>query len=68
MSLSFEEKLKTLESLVKELETGDVPLKTAIEKYTEAMNLVNECDKELNETKEKIKLVSENGKLEDFKV
>jgi exonuclease VII small subunit len=35
-------------------------LKATIEKYIKAMNLVNECDKELKETKEKIKIVNEN--------
>jgi exodeoxyribonuclease VII small subunit len=66
MAKSFEENLKSLENLVKELESGDVPLEIAIEKYTEAMNLVNLCDTELKETREKIKVVNENGQLEDF--
>ena len=37
--LSFEEKIKKLESLVKELESGEVNLDDAIDKYTEAMKL-----------------------------
>ena len=41
--LSFEEKIKKLESLVKELESGEVNLDDAIDKYTEAMKLAKEC-------------------------
>ncbi|MDR2873553.1 MAG: exodeoxyribonuclease VII small subunit [Methanobrevibacter sp.] len=66
MTKKFEEKLGALENLVKELESGDVDLELAIEKYTEAMSLVNQCDKELKETREKIKVVSEDGQLKDF--
>jgi len=66
MNKSFEENLENLESLVKELESGDIPLEDAIEKYAEAMNLIKECDKALNESKEKIAKISENGELKDF--
>ena len=37
--INFEEKIKRLESIVAELESGEVPLDDAINKYTEAMNL-----------------------------
>ena len=37
--LTFEEKIKLLEEIVKELESGEVPLDDAINKYTEAMKL-----------------------------
>jgi len=67
MSKNFEDNLENLESLVKELESGDIPLEDAIEKYSEAMNLIKECDKALNESKEKIAKISENGELKDFK-
>jgi exodeoxyribonuclease VII small subunit len=66
MSKSFEENLENLENLVKELETGDIPLEDAIEKYTEAMKLIKECDETLNKSKEKIAKISENGELKDF--
>lgn len=66
MSKNFEENLENLENLVKELETGDVPLEEAIEKYTKAMKLIKECDEALNESKEKIAKINENGELKDF--
>ena len=67
--VSFEEKIKKLESIVAELENGDVPLDDAINKYTEAMKLSKECSNKLTEVNEKVnKILSENGTLEDFEV
>lgn len=67
--ISFEEKIKKLESIVTELESGEVPLDDAINKYTEAMKLSKECSNKLAEVSEKVnKILSENGTLEDFEV
>ncbi len=67
--MTFEEKIKLLEEIVKELEGGEVPLDEAIEKYTAAMKLAKECSDKLNEVSEKVnKIMLENGKLEDFTV
>ena len=67
--MTFEEKIKLLEEIVKELETGEVPLDEAINKYTEAMKLAKECSYKLNKVTEKVnKIMLENGKLEDFTV
>lgn len=66
---SFEEKIKKLEVIVNELESGEVALDDAIDKYTEAMKLSKECSDKLNEVSEKVnKILAENGKLEDFEV
>ena len=60
---------KLLEEIVKELESGEVPLDDAINKYTEAMKLAKECSDKLNKVSEKVnKIMTENGKLEDFTV
>lgn len=67
--ISFEEKIKKLENIVTELESGEVPLDDAIDKYTEAMKLSKECSNKLAEVSEKVnKILSENGTLEDFEV
>ena len=67
--ISFEEKIKKLENIVAELESGEVPLDDAINKYTEAMKLSKECSNKLNEVSEKVnKILSENGTLEDFEI
>ncbi|MBO5375291.1 MAG: exodeoxyribonuclease VII small subunit [Bacilli bacterium] len=67
--LSFEESLKNLETIVKDLETGNVALDDAINKFTEAMNLAKNCNEKLTNAEENInKILKENGKLEDFSI
>jgi len=66
---SFEENLEKLESIVKKLESGEVPLDDAIKEFTEAMNLAKTCDEKLKNAEEAItKLVNSDGSLEEFKV
>ena len=66
--MKFEEKLESLEKLVKELENGEVDLDDAINKYTEAMKLAKECSKKLDEAEKAVnKILNENGNLEEFK-
>ena len=66
---TFEEKIKKLEVIVSELESGDVSLEEAIDKYTEAMKLSKDCSDKLTEVTEKVnKILTDNGKLEDFEV
>ena len=67
--ISFEEKIKKLEAIVSELESGEVDLEVAIDKYTEAMKLSKECSDKLTEVTEKVnKILADNGNLEDFEV
>ena len=67
--ITFEEKIKLLEEIVKELESGEVPLDDAINKYTEAMKLAKECSEKLKNAEENVnKILTENGKEEDFTV
>ncbi len=66
---SFEGMIKELEVIVQELERGELPLEDAIKNYTEAMKLIESCEKKLTKATETInKLVEENGKISDFKV
>ena len=67
--MTFEEKIKELETIVNELESGEIDLDSSIEKYTNAMKLVKECDEKLKNVEEQInKIVTENGTLEEFAV
>ena len=66
--MKFEDKIKELESIVNELENGEINLEDSIDKYTKAMKLVKECDDKLNKIEEQVsKIVLENNKEEDFK-
>ena len=65
----FEEKMKDLETIVNEWESGEIDLDSSIEKYTQAMKLVKECDEKLKTVEEQVnKIVTENGTIEDFNI
>ncbi|MDD2435115.1 MAG: exodeoxyribonuclease VII small subunit [Bacilli bacterium] len=67
--LKFEDKIKILEKTIKELENDDINLDSSIEKYTEAMKLIKECDDELKNIEEKVsKIVTVDGTLENFEL
>lgn len=57
-SKSFEEAILRLEKIVKLLESGEASLDESIKLYSEGVELVGECNKKLDETERKIKLLS----------
>ena len=64
---TFEQALQELEVIVKELESGNVDLDKAINKYTEAMKLAKFCSEKLNDATAKVnKILTEDNKLEEF--
>ena len=64
---TFESALVKLETIVNELENGEIELDKSINKYKEAMDLVKFCNKSLeNATKTINKVMDENGKLEEL--
>ena len=68
-SKTFEDKIRELEAIIKELEEGEVNLDDAIEKYTKAMKLAKECSDKLNKATEKVnKILLDNGTLQDFNI
>lgn len=67
--VKFEDKIKELEGIINELESGEIDLESSIEKYTKAMKLVKECDEKLKNIEEQVnKIVNENGELENFSI
>jgi exodeoxyribonuclease VII small subunit len=61
----FEECLQRLESIVQELEKGDVPLEKSLTLFEEGMNLSSACRKELEQAEGKVQiLLKKNGKLQ----
>jgi exodeoxyribonuclease VII small subunit len=66
---TFEDSVRELETIISELEGGELDLDKSIKKYTDAMKLIDFCEKKLNAATETInKLVDENGKISDFKI
>lgn len=67
--MKFEEKMAKLEELVSELEKEDIKIDDSIEKYKEAIGLVNDCNKQLKSIEEQIaKIVAEDGTVKDFEI
>lgn len=65
--ITFEEALKQLENIIKDLESGTIPLEEAINKYTDAMNLVKLCQEKLDKATNQVnKILAEDGSLQDF--
>ncbi len=64
--LSFEEALKRLEVLVRELEQGELPLEVSVAKYNEGLVLAKRCHDLLkNAENVVVKLAGDEG-LSDF--
>ncbi|WP_022668571.1 exodeoxyribonuclease VII small subunit [Desulfospira joergensenii] len=64
---SFEESLKQLEEIVREMESGDLPLEQALKKYETGIAHAQYCKKILNQTEKKITVLTQglDGSLEE---
>ena len=58
-TLRFEEAMEKLEAIVSRLESGDVPLETAIELFQEGMKLSQLCGGKLEQVERKIEMLIE---------
>ncbi len=59
---NFEQSMKKLEKIVQELESGDLPLEEAMQKFEEGIKLSRLCSKKLDETEKKITLLLQDQK------
>ena len=64
--LSFEQALQRLEQVVKELETGDLSLDTALALFQEGVGLARQCGIQLDEAEAKIEKLLEAGRTVEF--
>lgn len=60
-SLSFEEALRALESIVRRLESGDVPLDESITLYTQGEALRKQCAERLADADARIQKLTLDG-------
>jgi len=66
--MKFGEKVKELESIIDELENGEIDLEESIEKYTKAMKLVKECDEQLKNIEEQVNKMIVDNKEVNFEI
>ncbi len=69
--INLEKSLGDLEGLVEELESGDLPLETAMKKFEEGIKLTRGCQAALKEAEQKVQILLQSTggeELEDFVV
>jgi exodeoxyribonuclease VII small subunit len=70
-AVSFEAALQELESVVKQLEAGDLPLERALELFEKGMELSDSCRKQLEEAETRVEVLTRRGReiqAEPFKL
>lgn len=51
---SFEESMRRIEEIVGELEKGELPLETSLDRFEEAVKLARSCQKKLEEAQARV--------------
>jgi exodeoxyribonuclease VII small subunit len=59
--INLEKSLADLEELVEELESGDLPLETAMKKFEEGIKLTRGCQTALKEAEQKVEILLESA-------
>lgn len=69
--IDLEKSLAELEELVEELESGDLPLETAMKKFEDGIKLTRGCQAALKEAEQKVQILMKSAggdKLEHFEI
>lgn len=64
-TLNLEKSLADLEALVEELESGDLPLEKAMQKFEEGIKLTRGCQAALQEAEQKVQILLQSTGNED---
>jgi exodeoxyribonuclease VII small subunit len=67
-TVNLEKSLDSLEKIVDELESGDLPLEKAMQKFEEGIKLTRSCQTALREAEQKVEILLQDtdGEVEDF--
>jgi exodeoxyribonuclease VII small subunit len=60
-SSNFEQSLQKLELLVKNLESGTLPLEEALKSFQEGVGLVKQCQTLLSQAEQKVEVLTKAG-------
>ena len=63
--INLENSLANLESIVEELESGDLPLEKAMKKFEEGIKLTRGCQAALREAEQKVDILLKSSRGED---
>lgn len=64
-SITFEEAIKRLEEIVKELESGDIAIEKALTIFEEGTRLAKVCAKKLTNIERRVEILKKGEKGED---
>ena len=62
---TFEEQLKTLESVVEKLERGDLPLEESLSLFEQGVTLSEACKKELEAAEGRVQVLLQRGRTRE---
>ena len=60
-TVNLEKSLASLEKLVDELESGDLPLEKAMQKFEEGIKLTRSCQSALREAEQKVEILMKDA-------
>jgi len=64
--INLEKSLSDLEELVEELESGDLPLETAMKKFEEGIKLTRGCQAALKDAEQKVQILLQSAGEDDL--
>ena len=64
--MNLEERFDVLDKIIEQLESDEISLDDAFEKYSEGIKLVKECNESIDRVEKKVQLLMDNGETEDF--
>ena len=64
--INLEKSLVDLEALVEELESGDLPLETAMKKFEEGIKLTRGCQVALKEAEQRVEILLKDAGSEEL--
>lgn len=62
--MNFTEKMTELNNILKNLEENNMSLEASLEEFERGVKLIKECQTYLNEAKQKITVLTEDGETE----
>lgn len=62
-TLHFESSIAELETIVGQLEKGELPLEESLKQFEKGINLAQKCQKILTQAEQKIEMLSSNKEL-----
>lgn len=63
---TLEEAFGTLEEMLSELESDDISLEDAFQKYEQGMRLLKYCDETIDKVEKKVLVLNGNGETDEF--